>query len=141
VPVTRTYSHDGVWAYTLYAGDKPFIHALDTRDRTARCIDVPPSAFNGDSATIALRVSGDGRRLSVVDELEPVTIVDTRTFKVSTPPAAAAPKPKPAAPSTADDGGSSVPWGLIGGIGVALVLAGAAVAVAARRYAGSASPE
>jgi len=141
IPVTRTYSHDGVWAYTLYAGDKPFVHALDTRDRTARCIDVPPGSVSGDSTT-ALRLSRDGRRLSVVEGLTPMAIVDTRTFKVSTP-IAAAPAPKATAPRAQSDdgGGSTFPWALVGGILAALMLAAAAVTVAARRYAGSASPE
>ena len=41
-PVTRATSPDGRWAYTLYqGGEHPFIHALDTVGRTARCIDLP----------------------------------------------------------------------------------------------------
>ena len=41
-PLTRASSPDGRWAYTLYdgAGGTPFIHALDTTRRTARCIDL-----------------------------------------------------------------------------------------------------
>ena len=42
MPITRASSPDGRWAYTLYdgAGEHPFIHALDTIARTARCIDL-----------------------------------------------------------------------------------------------------
>jgi hypothetical protein len=42
-PLTRTTSPDGRWAYTLYdgAGNTPFVHALDTSKREARCIDLP----------------------------------------------------------------------------------------------------
>ena len=42
MPVTRSYSPDGRFAYTLYdgAGEHPFIHALDTVGKTARCIDL-----------------------------------------------------------------------------------------------------
>ena len=42
-PITRTTSRDGRWAYTLYdgAGRTPFVHALDTSRRQARCIDLP----------------------------------------------------------------------------------------------------
>ena len=41
-PLTRATSSDGRWAYTLYdgAGKAPFVHALDTKNRTARCIDL-----------------------------------------------------------------------------------------------------
>ena len=41
-PLTRATSPDGRWAYTLYdgAGKEPFIHALDTSTRSARCIDL-----------------------------------------------------------------------------------------------------
>jgi len=42
LPLSRTTSPDGRWAYTLYdrQGKAPFIHALDTMGRTARCIDL-----------------------------------------------------------------------------------------------------
>jgi hypothetical protein len=46
-PITRDYSADGRWAYTLYDGDgHPFVHALDTEGLTARCIDVRPLPTN-----------------------------------------------------------------------------------------------
>src|SRR4051812_22060169 len=41
VPITRVQSDEGRWAYTLYSGEEPFIHALDTEGRTAVCIDLP----------------------------------------------------------------------------------------------------
>jgi hypothetical protein len=39
----RAWSPDRTWAYTLYHGgdSHAFIHALNTRTRTARCIDLP----------------------------------------------------------------------------------------------------
>jgi hypothetical protein len=42
-PVTRKSGIDGRWIYTLYARQKnePFVHALDTVDRKAYCIDLP----------------------------------------------------------------------------------------------------
>jgi hypothetical protein len=41
-PVSRVTSEDGTWAYTLYGGpDKTFIHALDTMNAGAVCIDLP----------------------------------------------------------------------------------------------------
>ncbi len=42
-PVSRASTADGRWAYTLYvrAEEAPFVHALDTVDRKAYCIDLP----------------------------------------------------------------------------------------------------
>ena len=40
-PITRVSSSSGRFAYTLYGAKHPFIHALDTARRTARCIDLP----------------------------------------------------------------------------------------------------
>jgi hypothetical protein len=148
LPLTRVTSRDGAWDYTLYAGnDKPFVHALDTAHRTARCIDLDGLAGAGDYGALRLRLSADGRRLSALEGPTVLNIVDTRTFKVSSPHATPVPQPVPPAPKpapapvAADSGGSSFPWALLGGIAAALVLAAAAVTVAARRYAGSASPE
>ena len=41
-PVTRAMSPNGQWAYTLYQGsdEGPFVHALDTSGRSAKCIDL-----------------------------------------------------------------------------------------------------
>ena len=62
-PLTRTTSPDGRWAYTLYDGNgKPFVHALDTVGRTARCLDLDALAgrdLNG------ARLVLDGRSVSV----------------------------------------------------------------------------
>ena len=41
LPLSRTMSADGRWAYTLYTGgEETFVHALDTLKGQARCIDV-----------------------------------------------------------------------------------------------------
>jgi hypothetical protein len=41
-PISRVTSHDGSWAYTLYGGShQTFIHALDTLNAGAVCIDLP----------------------------------------------------------------------------------------------------
>jgi hypothetical protein len=138
-PMTRATSRDGAWAYTLYdrPGGTPFLHALDTRHRTARCIDLP--RLQGDDlSTQRLRISPSGARLSVVDRGgTTLTIVDTRTFRVSSP--ALLPATPSPAPSPAPSHGSSAPWGLIGGLGLAFLLAGIAVAAARRRGLGGAS--
>jgi hypothetical protein len=97
-PITRATSPDGRWAYTLYdgAGSTPFIHALDTSGRAARCIDL-----DGISASYAsrlrLRVSADGSDLTVRDGGAPQLVVDTRTFRVSAVRERLASLPVPAA--------------------------------------------
>jgi hypothetical protein len=43
IALARAWSRDGAWAYTLYNGgtSHAFVHALNTRTRVARCIDLP----------------------------------------------------------------------------------------------------
>jgi hypothetical protein len=85
IAMYRAWSPDRTWAYTLYNGgaSHAFIHALDTRTRTARCIDLP---WKGNAQAIlehaqlsvkagALTLVGpDGRLLASVD---------THTFAVT----------------------------------------------------------
>jgi len=81
MPVTRLQTAGGGWAYTLYQGgeDGAFIHALDTRARTARCIDIPGMR---DRAVMAmrLRLTDGGRRLVIVSRAKPVATVDTHAL-------------------------------------------------------------
>jgi hypothetical protein len=88
-PVSRAVSRDGRWAYTLYdgAGHAPFVHALDTVGRTARCVDM--AMLNGRSDLFALRLRAGAGRLDVVARGRPVATVDARTFRAGPPPAAA----------------------------------------------------
>lgn len=81
-PVTRATSADGRWAYTLYdgAGKVPFIHALDTSTRSARCIDLAALART-DVSRLRLSLNGGGKL--TVGNPQPVAVVDTRTFRVS----------------------------------------------------------
>jgi hypothetical protein len=127
VPVTRVQSPDGRWAYTLYAGDEPFVHALDTVKRTAVCVDLPMSLANDVGEG---RLSLRGGTLQVTVQGQAQAVVDLRTFKVGRPAAAAAPRPRATArpqPAPAGDGGP--PWALW-----AIPLAGVvALAVFARR--------
>jgi hypothetical protein len=98
MPLSRVSSPDGRWAYTLYdgGGSTPFIHALDTVDRTARCIDLDAlAAFaGGDTSQLSMRRSGE--RLVVNDGRSPLALVSTATLAVSdpAPPGAAEPSPK-----------------------------------------------
>jgi hypothetical protein len=82
MPVTRTTSPDGRWAYTLYDGASahPFVHALDTAAGTARCIDLDSLA--GHPRIYELRLVLAGGELAVRDGLERIARIDTTTFRV-----------------------------------------------------------
>jgi hypothetical protein len=127
-PATRAMSADGRWAYTLYgASSEPFVHALDTTNRRAFCVDLPGVA--GD-AVFEMRLAVRHGRVDVLDRAgAAVRHIDATTFKVTKPRAAAVPAPArpPAAPS---DG---FPW-LLAAV-TAAVAAGLA-ALARRRYRG-----
>jgi hypothetical protein len=125
LPMSRATSADGRWAYTLYdgMGKAPFVHALDTGARRARCIDLPSLPAGVSIGALALAVRGG--QLRIQGPSGTVAFVDRRTFAVSRrAPVAAATR----APATTGDG---LPWGWIA--------AGAAAAglalLARRRYA------
>ncbi len=84
-PLSRAMSADGRWAYTLYdgAGGTPFIHALDTSHRTARCIDLESLAGRNDLWRLRLRFAGG--TVTVRGPHGAVLAVDSRTFDVSAP--------------------------------------------------------
>jgi hypothetical protein len=86
-PVTRAASPDGRWAYTLYQGSAhPFVHALDTVNRDARCIDLDWLHGRKDLWEMRFAVdSGDGT-LSVRAGGKDVALVDTRSFEAVVPP-------------------------------------------------------
>ena len=117
-PITRAASPDGRWAYTLYdgAGKHPFIHALDTTGRTARCIDL--HGLTGLELLFEMRLepSPDGGALSVAHPAyeRPHAVVDLQTWKVSEPKASdqQPPPPSTATPAEAEDG---APTALIAG--------------------------
>ena len=85
-PLTRATSLDGRWAYTLYdgAGKTPFVHALDTSTRTARCIDL--DALTGtDLSRVRLHVDAAAHTLTVNSGRRAVVVIDTRSFRTSSP--------------------------------------------------------
>lgn len=118
MPVTRAYSPDGRIAYTLYdgAGDHPFIHALDTVERSARCIDLHSLMGFQRLGELRLDVSADGGTIAVALDGDPVALVDTKSNEVTDPPLTAEP-----AASTVDEP-RSVPWFLFAAVATALVL-------------------
>ncbi len=88
-PITRTSSRDGRWAYTLYdgAGGEPFVHALDTTGRSARCIDLPMLTGRVDLWRLRLTLDADGTTLAVGRKAVTPAVIDLRTFQASVPTA------------------------------------------------------
>jgi hypothetical protein len=85
-PLSRATGADGRWAYTLYdgGGGTPFVHALDTRDAAARCIDL--AGLDPARLTyLRLRLSDGGRSVDVVDGSARVLDIDTRALAVRVP--------------------------------------------------------
>jgi len=115
-PISRTSSQDGRWAYTLYdgGGGAPFIHALDTVEATAHCIDLDSLAGREDLTSLRLQLAGSGT-VTVVTPKAPLLAVDPTSFTVSsigdTPPSKAA-----------------APWAVMAAA-VIILLAGAAFAL------------
>ena len=132
LPMTRTSSADGRWAYTLYMrpSGKPFVHALDTERRTAACIDLP-SLTGSDLSGERLALRDGGTTLAVLSPAGDQALVDTRTFAVRRPGVAAATAPAPR--RAAQDGGGLPPAPVLAA-GLA-VLAAAALALGWRRRA------
>lgn len=83
LPVTRATSGDGRWVYTLYArpGRPPFVHALDAKRRAAVCIDLPRRVADEEAFRLRLRLSRDGRRLTVGRGRDAEAVIDTVTFR------------------------------------------------------------
>jgi len=66
-PATRTTGPGGRWEYTLYAGsNEPFIHALDTVQRTSICIDLPKRLAKA-KRIWGYKLELHGDRIAVVD--------------------------------------------------------------------------
>jgi hypothetical protein len=135
IPITRTMSPDGRWAYTLYQRpqDAPFIHALDTRAGTAACIDLDHvSQVNPN--TVHLVAPRNGGPLRVVGPAGVEALVDRRTFAVSEPNPAAAPAHPRAKPDRSATDGAGPPWAAaIGALAALLALAGISAAARRRR--------
>jgi len=128
LPLTRAASADGRWAYTLYdrPGSAPFVHALDTQQRTAVCIDLPALA-GADLSELRLRLGRAGATLRIERHGEPLALIDTRTFAVKRPASA---QPRPPAGSTGD--GGALPWALT--VVPLAILAGLALVARRRRH-------
>jgi hypothetical protein len=66
-PLDRVSSPGGAWVYTLYQGDEPFVHALDTVHAQAVCLDVPWRGSQNRLYRMHLALRNHGRRLAVVN--------------------------------------------------------------------------
>jgi hypothetical protein len=134
-PLARAYSPDGRWAYTLYDGkEHPFVHALDTEGRTAKCIDLQHGI--GKLGRLELETSPGGERLAVVDyvgkgggEPTPVSFIDTATFEVNEPA-------EPATGPLGSAGGGGISPLVPIGLGVAGLAGAFLIARGTRRRAG-----
>jgi hypothetical protein len=80
--MTRTESHDGGWAYTLYSRqtDRPFVHALDTLHRRAFCVDLPWRSSATWIGNVRMRVRGN--ELLLFRGGKAIARVDRTTFAV-----------------------------------------------------------
>ena len=127
-PLTRVASPDGRWAYTMYdgGGKHPFVHALDTAEGLAVCIDLPAFAHQG-ANNGRLSISSDGGLLTLVHRGDPVAVIDTETFSVSRPSSA------PPAGQEAGSGDSGIPWSLIASAAVTALAAVGALSAFHRR--------
>jgi hypothetical protein len=118
MPITRAASPDGRFAYTLYdgAGGHPFIHALDTVERTARCIDLHGLMGFEDFYRLTLDVSPSGGTITVMDGSDPLLFVNTSTNAVTDPAKLAEalpelPQPEPREAAAAES--RRVSWPLV----------------------------
>jgi hypothetical protein len=80
--VGRATGPTGRWVYTLYGRQNGtlFVHALDTVDRHAVCIDLPKKVST--SAVPNLRLKLTPGRLAVRKQGATLAVVDTRTLRV-----------------------------------------------------------
>jgi hypothetical protein len=82
LPVTRATT--GAVAYTLYDGfGKPFVHALDTAQRSALCIPLPRAAQTDDPYALKLRNAGTD--LHVNQYGATLAVIDTESNRVVPP--------------------------------------------------------
>jgi hypothetical protein len=123
-PINRLMSADGRWAYTLYdgAGKTPFVHALDTVNQRAHCIDLQMLAGRADLWSLRLRPDAGGSNIRVVSAGNPVAVVDTARFTAGLPAAHA--------------GRDLRPWLVLGAAALAALLAALAGTATRRRLRG-----
>jgi hypothetical protein len=81
IPISRLWSEE--WAYTLYGGSaKPFIHALDTGNLAAVCINLPWKTSPDRIFDYRLKVDGDGHLVVRGPNGRALAVIDRQSFKV-----------------------------------------------------------
>jgi hypothetical protein len=81
LPIARTWK-DG-WAYTLYGGNaRPFIHALDTQNVAAVCINLPWKTSPDRIFDYRLRIDGDGHLVVRGPNGRALAVIDRQSFKI-----------------------------------------------------------
>jgi hypothetical protein len=126
-PLRRITSSDGRWAYTLYDGGAdgaPFVHALDTVDGRAVCVDLDGFVTQRQLRDVHMTMSASGPELTVGTTKTPAAVIDPDTLQASAPPAPGA-----------DGGGGGIPWVIIAIAGALGLGAGGAVIVSRHRRA------
>jgi hypothetical protein len=125
-PMTRETSPDGRWAYTLYdgGGDKPFVHALDTEEGRAVCVDLDGLVSQQEVRRMTLRLEGGGGELALVTPTGTAAVIDTETLEARAPSVPA--------PASSGDGGGGLVWIVVAGAVIG-VIGGAAIGLSRRR--------
>jgi hypothetical protein len=127
-PITRVMSADGRFAYTLYdgAGGTPFVHALDTVELRAHCIDLPMLAGRRDLWALRFTLPPGGQ-LRIGNPAAELARVDLVSYRASVPSAR---------------GSARLPsWLFVAGaLGAVAVLLAVGVPVARRRVRSSPAP-
>lgn len=134
-PMTRKMSPDGRWAYTLYdgGGDEPFVHALDTAEGRAVCVDLDGLLTAKETGKARMRLDENGGEIKLVIGKRTAAVIDAETLEAR--------DPSIPAPSTDESGGGGFPWVLVGAVaGIALIGGGAVLAARRRRGSGLAAP-
>jgi hypothetical protein len=127
LPITRETTTDGRWAYTLYdgAGKEPFVHALDTVNGEAHCIDLEMLAGRQDLYDLRLGLGPGDSGLAVFDRAEKIIVIDTMRFESA--------KVVPEAVATAESSSARWPLALLAGV-VLVVLVGGVLGLRKSRY-------
>lgn len=92
-PWSRLASADGRYLFTLYVGPNggAMVHVLDTRDATARCVDLPGNGNWESAVTWTMVLDPDGRHLWAISpgygrvahiDIPSRTVVDAYRFQV-----------------------------------------------------------
>jgi hypothetical protein len=80
--VTRAMGQSARWVYTLYGRSNGtlFVHALDTVERHAVCIDLPRRVASDD--VFRVRLTLKERKLVVSTAFKRLAVIDTKTLRV-----------------------------------------------------------